>query len=156
MTLSQWLWLATAAYGVHALEEFVLDWRDWARDIIRLPVDWDSFYVTNALVIVLGVTAANLADGLPGIALSFPALMLINAVFFHIVPTVATRGRFSPGLFTAVALFLPIGIACFRAAHAAGQLNTGAIATAFTIGAALMAAPIVLLKVKDRPYFRQA
>jgi len=156
MTLSQSLWLATAAYGVHILEEFALDWRDWARAVIRLPVEWSDFYVVNALVIVLGAVAANLADAMPGVALAFPALMLINAVFFHIGPVVATRGRFSPGLITAVVLFFPMGIACFRAAHAAGQLNAGTIATAFAIGAALMAAPIVLLRIKDRPYFRQA
>lgn len=65
MTLSQWLWLATAAYGVHVLEEFVLDWRDWARAIVRLPVEWSDFYVVNALVIVLGIVAANLADACP-------------------------------------------------------------------------------------------
>jgi hypothetical protein len=40
MDLAHWLWLATAAYGIHVLEEFVLDWRDWARSVIGLPVDW--------------------------------------------------------------------------------------------------------------------
>jgi uncharacterized protein with HXXEE motif len=155
MTLSQWLWLATAAYGVHVLEEFVLDWRDWARAVVRLPVEWSDFYVVNALVIVLGVVAANLADALPGVALGFTALMLINAVFFHIAPVFATRGRFSPGLITAITLFLPIGIATFWTAHAGGLLSIEALAGAFFIGAMLMAAPIVLLKLKDRPYFRQ-
>ncbi len=31
MDLSHWLWLATAAYAIHMIEEFMLDWRDWAR-----------------------------------------------------------------------------------------------------------------------------
>ncbi len=156
MSLSQWLWLATAAYGIHVLEEFVLDWRDWARAVIRLPVEWADFYVVNSLVIVLGVAAANLADTMPGVALAFAALMLINAVFFHIVPVFVTRGRFSPGLITAVLLFLPIGIATFRSAGSAGLLTGETFLSAFAIGAALMAAPIVLLKLKDKPYFRQA
>jgi hypothetical protein len=61
MNLAHWIWVATAAYGIHALEEFILDWRDRARAVIRLPVEWAHFYVVNFLVIVLGIVAANLA-----------------------------------------------------------------------------------------------
>ena len=104
---------------------------------------------------MLGVVAANLAGAAPGIALGFAALMLINGLVFHIVPFVVTRFRFSPGLFTAVLLLLPIGAACYRAAAAAGVLTGGRIAFSLLLGAALMATPIVLLKLKDRPYFRQ-
>lgn len=153
MELSHWIWLAVAAYGLHILEEFMLNWRDWARAVIGLPVEWSDFYVVNALVVVLGVVAANLAAAVPTLALSFPALMLINAVFFHILPVIRTRGRFSPGLFTAVVLFLPIGIACYRAA--AGMLDGWSLIVSVVIGAALMASPIVLLQLKNRPYFRQ-
>ena len=74
-------WLATA-YGVHILEEYQLNWRDWARAVIGLPVEWSDFYVVNALVIVFGVVAANLARW-PGLALAFPALMLINATLIR-------------------------------------------------------------------------
>ncbi len=155
MNLEHWLWLATAAYGLHVLEEFALDWRGWARAVIGLPVEWSDFYVVNALVIVLGIVAANLARAAPGVALAFPALMMINAVFFHIVPFIRTKGRYSPGLGTAVVLFLPIGFACYAEASAAGQLGAGATIGSILIGAALMATPIVLLKIKDRPYFRQ-
>jgi hypothetical protein len=117
MSLTDLLWLATAAYGVHILEEYQLNWRDWVRAVIGLPVEWSDFYVVNALVIVFGVVAANLARW-PGLALAFPALMLINATFFHVLPFARTGGRFSPGLATAVVLFYPIGIACYwRASH---------------------------------------
>ncbi len=77
-------------------------------------------------------------------------------MFFRILPVINTRGRFSPGLITAVALFLPIGLAAFLSAHTAGLPKADTVAIAFAIGAALMAAPIVLLPVKDRPCFRQA
>jgi hypothetical protein len=146
MTLNELLWLATACYGIHILEEYQLNWRDWARAVIGLPVEWNDFYVVNALVIVLGVVAANLAQSWPGIALAFPALMLINATFFHVLPTLRARGRFSPGLFTAFILFYPVGIACYWRAASDGTLGAGAL---------LMASPVVLLKIKDRPYFRQ-
>jgi hypothetical protein len=43
-------------------------------------------------------------------------IMLINAVFFHILPFVRMGGRFSPGLVTAILLLLPTGIAVWRKA----------------------------------------
>jgi hypothetical protein len=55
-------------------------------------------------VIVLGIVAANLALNSPGLALGFPAVMLINATFFHVLPTLRSRGRFSQVLFTAIVL----------------------------------------------------
>jgi hypothetical protein len=42
---------------------------------------------------VLGIVGANLAGHHPGIALAFPALMLINATFFHVLPFALTRDR---------------------------------------------------------------
>jgi len=155
MTLSHWLWLATAAYAVHMLEEFMLDWRDWARAVIGIPVEWPDFYITNAIVVVLGFVAANLAQAAPAVALAFPALMLVNAVFFHVLPVIWMRGRYSPGVATAVLLLLPIGILCYRAAGEAGLLDGATLLASLALGAALMAYPIILLRLKGRPYFRQ-
>lgn len=107
-------------------------------------------------MIVLGIVAANLAEVAPALALSFPALMLINGIFFHVVPVIVTRGRFSPGLFTAIVLLLPIGLTCYRVASDAGKLDLVSLVSSLLIGAALMATPIILLRIKDRPYFRQA
>lgn len=78
------LWLCVAAYGVHILEEFVFDWENWARNVLRLPVQWNGFYGTNALVIVLGIVAAEIAPVWPVAALAYPALVVINASFFHV------------------------------------------------------------------------
>lgn len=155
MTFAAWIWLATACYALHILEEYQLDWRDWARDVIGLPVEWGDFYVTNAGVVVLGFVAAHVARTWPALALVFPALMLINATFFHVLPVILTKGRFSPGLFTAVILFYPIGIGCYIAAGGAGLLGLGAVVFSFVIGALLMAYPIVLLRLRSRPYFQQ-
>jgi len=155
MSLTDLTWLALAAYGLHILEEYTFDWRNWARNVLTLPVEWDHFYVTNALVVVLGAVAAELAATQPMLALAFPAVMLINATFFHVGPFLVTRGRFSPGLITAVILFYPIGIACFRRVAADGHFDSGTLAGALALGAALMAAPVVMLKAKDRLYFRQ-
>jgi hypothetical protein len=154
LTLTGLLWLATACYGIHILEEYQLDWRNWARSALNLPVEWTDFYVVNALVVILGIVAANLAAW-PAIALAFPALMLINATFFHVLPCIRLRGRFSPGLFTAIVLFYPVGIACYVRAAADGVLSLAALITSFVLGALLMASPVILLLIKDKPYFRQ-
>jgi hypothetical protein len=155
MSLTDLLWLATAAYGLHILEGYQLNWRDWARGVLGLPAEWNGFYVVNALVVVLGIVGANLARHHPGIALAFPALMLINATFFHVLPFALTRGRFSPGLITAVVLFYPIGVACYWRASHGGTLRTRALVGSLLLGALLMAAPVVLLKIKNLHYFRQ-
>lgn len=150
-TTQSLLWLCTGAYGIHVLEEFVFDWRNWARNVLHLPVCWNDFYITNMLVIVLGVVAAEVVPAWPVVGLAYPALMLINAVFFHIGPFVFSKGRFSPGLITAVLLFFPAAVATFRIAG----LHAGGIFAAFVIGAAAMATPIVFLKLKTKPYFDQ-
>jgi hypothetical protein len=154
MSLTDLMWLATASYGVHILEEYQLNWRDWARNALTLPVEWSDFYVVNALVVVLGAVSAQLAATQPALALSFPALMLINATFFHVMPFIRFRGRFSPGLISALVLFYPVGIACYWRAISDGIGGAG-IAISAALGVALMAAPVVLLLIKDRAYFRQ-
>ncbi|MFL9825486.1 HXXEE domain-containing protein [Rhodoplanes sp. SY1] len=155
MTLVELSWLAMAAYAVHILEEYTFDWRDWARGVIGLPVEWTDFYVTNSVVVALGIAQGMLAPTLPWAPLTYAALMIINAVFFHILPFVTTRGRFSPGLVTAIVLFLPLGIAMFAAASGEGRLDLATSIGAVLGGALLMASPVVMLKLKDKPYFVQ-
>lgn len=155
MPLTDLAWLALAAYAAHILEEFSLDWRNWARAVVGLPVEWPDFYVTNAVVVVLGIVQAELAPSFVLGPLTYAALMIINATFFHVWPFLRTRGRYSPGLTTAVLFFYPLGITMFAQAHAEDRLTAGVALTAFIAGAALMAFPVVLLTMKSRPYFRQ-
>jgi hypothetical protein len=146
------LWLCVAAYGFHVLEEFIFDWRNWAQQVLHLPARWDDFYITNCLVIVLGIVCVEVAPEYPVIALGFPGLMLINAVFMHVFPFVVKRGRFSPGLITAVLLFCPIGAGTMAVA----EVNSRLLIIALCVGAAYLATPIgfILLKTKFS-YFDQ-
>ena len=131
ITLDQLCWIATAAYAVHALEEYAFNWRDWARGALKLPVDWPTFYLTNAVAMVLGMVSAQIAPQTPALALCFPALMLINATFFHLLPVLLMKGRFSPGLLTAVLLFYPIGLLCYRTVFQIGLLTVSMISTPY-------------------------
>jgi hypothetical protein len=149
------LWIATMAYALHIVEEYTFDWKNWAINVIKLPVTWVHFAVVNGVVIVLGISCSSVAWSLPAYALSLPALMLINATFFHVLPFLTTKGRFSPGLGTAILLFYPISIWAYYGAYQDGVLSTSTLILSFIIGALLMASPIVMLKLRLRPYFNQ-
>lgn len=156
MTLTVWAWLALGAYTIHICEEYFFNWRDWARAVIRLPVTWADFAVVNGAVIALGIVQGELAASLPLVPLIYAALLVINATFFHVGPFVTTRGRFSPGLVTAVIFFYPTAIGTYRAAALEGHLDALTLIGSILGGALLMAMPIVFLKLRDRPYFRQS
>jgi hypothetical protein len=147
------LCLCVGAYGVHVLEEYVFDWRNWAEQVLHLPARWDDFYVTNCLVVVVGAVGVAIAPEWPGVALGFPGLMLINGAFMHVMPFILKRGRFSPGLITSLLLFFPLGIASMMAA----PHDLAAIVTGFVTGALLLATPIGFIILKHKfPYFDQS
>ncbi|GAB4065384.1 HXXEE domain-containing protein [Ancylobacter sonchi] len=155
MDLTTLAWLSMLAYSVHILEEYELDWRNWAREVIKLPVEWRDFYVTNGVVVAVGIGQAMVAERLPLIPLVYASLMAINAIFFHVLPMLFTRGRFSPGAITAVVLFLPCSMAVWRQAVADGSVDAPTALLAILGGAVLMAFPVVLLRVRTLPYFQQ-
>ncbi len=116
---------------------------------MKLDLTWSDFYVTKAIAVVTGISTAMIGWRLPEVSLTFPALALINALFFHIGPTLVQR-RFSPGTITAVLLFLPVGIWSYYGAYLDGVLTLKASVLSTLGGALLMAYPIVLLRLKGR------
>lgn len=134
MTLTTAAWLAMAAYSLHIMEEHSFDWRNWARDVIKLPVEWPDFYVTNATVVAVGIAQAMLASSMPLVSLGFTGLMLINALFFH---------------------FLPSIVCSWSTALSTGAADIGTIVLGVVLGAVLMAYPVVMLRLRSLPYFQQ-
>ncbi len=149
------LWIATLAYALHVVEEYMFDWKGWAIAVLKLPVDWTLFALVNGVVVVLGVSCSAVGWSLPAFSLCLPALMLINATFFHVFPFLVTRGRFSPGLGTAVLLFYPIAIWSYVGARSDGVLSLRVGLLSVLIGAVLMAFPIVMIKLRSHPYLKQ-
>lgn len=143
------LWIATLAYALHVMEEFAFDWKTWATKVMGFDVDWPLFYVTNAAVIVGGISLSMIGWRLPEVSLAFPALMLINAVFLHIIPILRYR-QFSPGIFTSLILFFPIGIASYALASTDHVLTPAALVISLLIGAAFMVYPILLMAFRTR------
>lgn len=154
MTHEYILWIATIAYAVHMVEETIYDWHGWVRRVLNLSAQWNEFYMVNAFVIVLGIGCAMVGWQQTWVALIFPAFMLVNAIIFHIVPVVVTR-IFSPGLFTAVVLFLPVASWTYWGAYQDGVITVWAVVISSILGFLLMLLPIVLQLTKRRPMFSQ-
>jgi hypothetical protein len=147
------LWVLTTAAALHVIEERGMGWQGWAAQTLgpRLGVipSWSDFWATNGLLIVFGISAAAVGWRAPAFALAFPALSLINAVFFHLLPTIQAR-RPNPGVLTAVLFYLPIGIWAYLAASSDRALDLGTVILSVVIGAVAMAAAIGLLAVQPR------
>ena len=146
-------WLALAAYALHILEEYTYDWKSWARNTMKLDVDWNGFYVHNVVMLFFGLACAEVGWSHPTFSLIFPALIVVNALFFHIMPYVRSKRKFSPGLITAIFLFLPIGLASFKQAADLGVTNKSLLMGAVG-GVLLMAFPIFMLKTKNLDFFK--
>jgi len=147
--MHQWmLWILLAASALHVMEEHALGWQGWASEYLgeRLGIHptWSDFWVTNAALIVFGIAAASVGWKAPAFSLSFAALALINAVVFHVLPSVQARHP-NPGCFTAVLLYIPIGIWAYAAAGADDRLSFGTVAGSLLIGAAVMASAVGIL-----------
>lgn len=138
-------WLCLLAYGLHVIEEYDLGWQPWAVQVLGLPVSWGDFYVTNGFAVIpLGLLAGSLGWAVPAASLLLPGLMLVNAIGFHILPFIRT-GLFSPGLITAVTLFLPLAGWCLITAYIH---HRKALITAIPMSALFMAFPVVMLLLK--------
>lgn len=138
-------WLCLLAYGLHVIEEYDLGWQPWASQVLNLPVSWGDFYVTNGFeVIPLGLLAGSLGWSVPTASLLLPGLMLVNAVGFHILPFLRT-GLFSPGLITALLLFLPLAGWCMVTAF---RHHKSSLLIAIPASVLFMAFPVIILLLK--------
>lgn len=146
------LWILVAASALHVMEEHALGWQGWATSVMakKLGVKfyWSDFYVTNAALFIVGISTAMVAWQFVAFALSFAALNIIDAVLFHIVPSIKAK-RLNPGCITAVVLYLPIGFSCYWAANKAGVLSMGSVWLSIAIGAFLMASALVGPKLRE-------
>jgi uncharacterized protein with HXXEE motif len=141
------LWILVAASALHVVEEHALGWQGWAAGVLARRIDmkptWMDFWPTNGFLIVFGISAAAVGWRAPAFALALPGGLLINAVFFHVLPSIAAR-RPNPGCFTAVVLYLPIGVWSYVAASDDGMLDAGTLVLSVVLGAAAMASVIVM------------
>lgn len=154
MSLTVLAWLAVAAYALHIVEEHILGWYDWARKTMNISLGWEQYVITEVAILILGLTAAMLSGTAmgPTLVVAFTTLLLINVVFFHLLPMLTNRGRFSPGVLSGIFLFLPLAWNVYKTQ----TLSQNDLVWACVLGILLILWPMFLLKLKGVGYFSGA
>ncbi len=147
MSLTVLAWLAVAAYALHVVEEHILGWYDWARKTMNISLGWNEYVITEAAILLLGVVAAVLGN--PTYIVAFATLLLINVIFFHLLPMLANRGRFSPGVISGLFLFLPLAWTVYKTQ----TMTQNDLVWAAVLGILLILWPMFLLKLRGTAYF---
>jgi hypothetical protein len=139
---SEWtLWVVAVSCALHVAEEYFTGWQEWARQTLGIAIRSAPFLFVNAVLVIAALLLARVGWRRPALSLVIPSATLINAVFFHILPTVV-QGRIAPGLYTAVLLYVPFSSWALIGAARDGVPRT-AIATAFAAGTAMMATVVL-------------
>jgi hypothetical protein len=145
-TTSEWtLWVVAASCALHVAEEYYTGWQHWALDTLGIVMPTTRFLFMNALLVVAAVGLASVGWRRPTLSLIIPAATLVNAVFFHILPTIVQR-RVSPGVYTAVLLYVPFSSWAFVGAWRDGVPGS-AIAVAVVVGALMMTAVVLTARL---------
>ncbi len=122
-----------AAAVIHVAEEACTGWIAWANRFIS-GVSKLQFWAINALFLIFCAIAIFWRNEF--LVLTIASVLFINA-WIHIVPTITQRRR-SPGVFSAVLLYLPLSALILRAG-----IRNGSIIRPLLCGLALMAVPFI-------------
>jgi hypothetical protein len=144
-------WALAAAAVIHVLEEYLGDRVDSVQEYVP-GVTLRQFAIVNAAFVVLCGAAAVVGAKCLLLALSVASLVLINAGI-HVVSTIILR-RYSPGVASAVLLYIPLASYAFYAAAGSRQMSLAVGIGAVFLGALWMAVPmryqLVRLSVSQR------
>ena len=140
-----------AAIGVHVIEEYALNFTGWSRRALSVPLSWEDFHLVNAGVTLFAVACAVIGWRVPAFSLSSPALVILNAAGFH--GGSSLLAGYSPGTWTALLLFLPLGAYAYVAASRDGVLTRQVVLLSAAGGALwhLFLAAVFYLKVLRAP-----
>ncbi|HEY6249658.1 MAG TPA: HXXEE domain-containing protein [Candidatus Angelobacter sp.] len=135
------LWVVAVSCALHPIEEYFTAWQQWASQTLGIVMPTALFVFMNAALLVAAVFFARIGWRRPTLSLMIPAATLVNAVFFHILPTVVQH-KVSPGVYTATLLYLPFSSWAFLGARRDG-VPVRAMVAAFVAGAFLMLAVVL-------------
>lgn len=136
------LWAVAVSCVLHPTEEYFTGWQGWAHQSLGIVMPTATFVIANTLLAVCAfLLAGQIGWRRPALSLVIPAATLVNAIFFHILPTIV-QGRVSPGLYTAVLLYVPFSSWALVGAALDGVGRT-AIATAIVAGTLMMVSVVL-------------
>jgi Protein of unknown function with HXXEE motif len=147
------LWIVTSASALHVVEEYGFGWQGWAVATFGpkfgVWVSTTAFWVTNAAMIVVAVGASAVGWQAPGFSLGLPALLIVDALWGHIWPTIQAR-RPNPGFFSAMILYLPLGVWAYLAAGEDHVLSPATVLLSAAVGAALLFQALIIPRFGPR------
>jgi hypothetical protein len=131
-TTHEWtLWVVAVSCAAHATEEYFTGWQEWARQALGIAMPTDVFVAMNVILTIAAFAFARTGWRRPAISLIVPTATLVNAIAFHITPTIVAR-QIAPGLYTAILLYLPFSSWALVGAVRDGVRRTAIIAGAVT------------------------
>jgi hypothetical protein len=141
-TSSEWtLWVVAMSCALHVAEEYFTGWQEWARQTLGIMMPTTEFLIANSVLVAAALLLARVGWRRPALSLVIPSATLVNAVFFHILPTIV-QARVSPGVYTATLLYVPFSSWALVGAARDGVPRT-AIATGLVGGTLLMAGVVL-------------
>ena len=141
-TTCEWtLWVIAVSCAFHVAEEYLTGWQEWARQTLGIVMPTTRFLAANAVLVVVALLLARVGWRRPALSLVIPSATLVNAVVFHILPTIV-QSRASPGIYTAALLYVPFSSWALAGAARDGVART-AIATALVAGTLMMASVVL-------------
>ena len=135
------LWAVAVSCALHPVEEYFTGWQKWASLTLGIAMPTTRFVVANAILVVFACLAARVGWRRPRLSLVIPAATLVNAVFFHILPTIV-QSRVSPGVYTATFLYVPFSSWALWGAHRDGVAGSPIVA-AIVAGTIVMAGVVL-------------
>ena len=135
------MWLFVPAYVIHLAEEWIAGFPGWVARVVGRPVPELGFLIINGVALVLavaGIPAAVRAVRHGWIAVALATIVLANSAA-HVAGTALTRSS-SPGLISAIVLYLPLGtLTMVRAVdHAPRQQITRGISFGLVVHALVL------------------
>ena len=141
-TTSEWtLWVVAVSCALHVAEEYLTGWQAWARDALGIVMPTTRFLAANAVLVIAALLLARVGWRRPILSLVIPSATLVNALFFHILPTIVQQ-RVAPGVYTAVLLYVPFSSWALIGAARDGVPRT-AIAAGVVAGSLLMVSVVL-------------
>jgi VIT1/CCC1 family predicted Fe2+/Mn2+ transporter len=136
--MENWIsWTIVGASLIHICEEYYGGWIRWVQKYAT-GVTSLHFVAVNFVFVCLCI-AASTSNSLLA-KLSIASLIFINSCI-HIVPTIFFK-HYSPGIWSAIVLYLPLSFLSFYSAWNNGNLSIQNTLLAVLIGLLIMAFPI--------------
>ena len=119
------LWAVVMAISLHIIEEYALNYVGWSGRMLQAPISWEIFHLVNGALVVFAIAGAMIGWRAPELSLIMPAVIGLNTIF-HVVTTLV-MWRMSPGVCTAVLLFIPATTGAYYGAYRDGVLTRRAV-----------------------------